>query len=169
MLGLRKSPCWRRAELGRNATRLPGSSKWRGSLSNRRPVSEDGGGRGRPGVPFLSMHEPRWRVVGELNDGVDNPAPHRVTVVIARGRKLVGAHCALLKRLFIGQHCLRLRDATELAESGGRPAIDHREIGVGHDRGKNRIRTANRGVSFARSRPLKWILAQIRPQPAREG
>ena len=29
------------------------------------------------------MHEPRWRVVGELNDGVGNPAPHRVTVVIA--------------------------------------------------------------------------------------
>ena len=31
------------------------------------------------------------------------------------------------------------------------------------DRGKDRIRTANRGVSLARSGPLKWILAQIRP------
>jgi hypothetical protein len=40
----------------------------------------------------------RRRRVGELADGVDDPAPHRGAVMVLLGEKLIGARGAFLER-----------------------------------------------------------------------
>ena len=46
------------------------------------------------------MEPARWRRVGELADGVEDPAPYLGAVVVLLGEQLIGARDAFLERFF---------------------------------------------------------------------
>jgi hypothetical protein len=76
------------------------------------------------------MHQPRWGVVRKLPDSMRNPAPSRGATVISAGRGLVGAHGALLERLFA---------VTLEHQIGGAPDVDFRD----HATKTARLRSTN--------------------------